>query len=195
MLTGATTRISGLPPIDGGRRVDTSAEDLQQVITGAGEKLIPGSTVTSRVRYKVAADGSLVVTDRKVTINAEEQASASDADGRRSSRRAFDQREQQTLASLIKPQPTLLPSDELALFAEASAPEAVVEPPRITRVSAGQATAEDGSAITVDIIRPGDAPPSDIHASEVQAQAFAASLYARNNDIVFTATPFTGIAA
>lgn len=193
VLTGSATRISGLFTPDALRRTD-DAEGLKQALSGAGEHLVPGTTVTARTRYKVAPDGSLVATDRRVTVHADEQAAASDADGRRSSRRAFDR--QETLANLLPPRASLSPADELALFGEGNGAESATNPPLITRVAVGQATAEDGSPIAVDIIRPqAEFDQLAFKTLAAQAQGSAAARYAHNNDIVFNVSSYTQIAA
>ncbi len=199
VLTGATTSFSAIPLSGAGRRVDARdlSDDVRDVLTATGQPpLAPGATVTARTRYKVGTDGELVVTDRKITISTEEQASASDADGRRSSRRAFERDSQQTLANLAKPQPQLSPSDELALFGEGEAFESVTEPPLVSRIVTGQATAEDGSSIPVDIIRPGaEAALQTLKSLSAQVQASAAARYARNSDAVFGVSSLTQFAA
>ena len=113
-----------------------------------------------------------------------------------------------SLASLVPAKPQLSPTDELALFAETSgqqstsriSADAQAAHHLLVTINPGQAVAQDGEAVNVDIIAPRAEQQSHAVAAQVltlttRAQAATAALYARNADVVFDSYPLSQIAA
>ena len=127
------------------------------------------------------------------------------------------QNEGQNLNSLVRPQASLSPSDELAVFASATTDASgatlvlppVGNPPSLVKTTLtsleaseqAQAKKDAHDALVQQQTAQHDnknaaaAATTDAPATSPGAQAFAAYLYARNNDIVFNATPIAQIAA
>lgn len=131
-----------------------------------------------------------------------------DTGGKSTARREQQSQSQyqgQTLTSLVRPQASLSPSEELAVFASSSLetgtvaqlpPPPVDNPPELVKatlanLAAFRASQEEKASqevqVTEEVTVEAPANPGQ--------QAFAAYLYARNNDIVFTNTPLAQIAA
>jgi len=180
---------------------DAVAAQLRQTF---GERVVePGTTITAKYQYKVAADGSLYPTSTKITTEVTEPESSLDkqANQKRSgSRRQNDA----TLADVTRPRPDLSPTDELALFSNSipatrltSIPPANNDNVSATVISAtvqGEAEGADGEKIDVEILPPQvqSSTPSEKNAGNAplvnltaRAQQSVANLYARNADLVF----------
>ena len=179
---------------------DAAAAQLRAQLASNGNVLAPGTKVTARIQYTVDKDGKLNQTSSEIT----HEVSGDEKQG--GSRQFLQQQQQapsdQTLASLERPHPLLSPSDEVALFADQSsqstATNATTENTSTLSISQGEGVAEDGSSVDVEIIAPQIAQDHTDSAQLLvlpQLQAQVASLYARNNDIVFSATPLTELAA
>ena len=173
--------------------------------------LAPGSTVTAQLRYNVGPDGLLIPAQTQVTTTKPTTANPATRDS--SNRRSPSSSSQngspsRQLAQLAPVKAQLSPVDEVALFGQNeednathadSAPQtADHNAPLVTQ---GQAVAEDGSNVDVDIIAPATLTaanqnipqtPSLIARAQVAAAAF---LYARNNDITFSGPALTSLAA
>ena len=179
---------------------DAVAAQLRQTF---GERVVePGTTITAKYQYKVAADGSLYPTSAKISTEVTEPESSLDKQAnqkRSSSRRQNDA----TLADVTRPRPELSPSDELALFSN-SIPATRLSsiPPANNNVAAtvvsatvqGEAEGADGEKIDVEILPPqaqSSASPEKNAANSplvnltARAQQTVANLYARNADLVF----------
>ena len=182
---------------------EPAAAQLRTQLENAGERLLPGSTVTTRTRYTVGRDGQLITVDTKVTTSTKENeyGALADANDRRRGRKYFElqgDNANASLASLSQPRPLLSPSDELQLYAARDSDLLVTPSLTSALISSGNAVAEDGSDVAVEIIRPlddNDERSAQILALTLRAQASAASVYARNNDIVFNVTPYSELAA
>ncbi len=125
-------------------------------------------------------------------------------------RKEQGQRQDNNLTSLARLQPVLSPSDELALFAEVAIgghrlskfpiknPPSLVETTLDSLTALRQLQARDALQKTQEaqLEKAAAAQPQlDAPTALSGAQAFAAYLYARNNDIVFNTAPLSSLAA
>lgn len=193
-VTGTSTTL-GYASLDLGRRTSRLQDEVAtaaaqvRAYERSGELLIPGSSVTTRIRYRVGRDGELIPTETRVTtVPKDESYDKAEGDRRGNGRRYFELQGDgaaATLAGLVQPKPLLSPADEVALYANAA-----------TGVQEGEAVAEDGTPIAVEIFTPqSDERTAQVLALASRAQASVASLYARNNDIVYNVTPYSELAA
>lgn len=133
---------------------------------------------------------------RENALPAPTQDKARDAGEQPARRNASRQEEERALAQISPVRASISPSDEVALFADDANAEAVVTalPPR----TAGEAVAEDGSAVEVESIPPAyekSKLEADIPVTPPLIQASANALYARNNNALFSLNPFVAQAA
>src|SRR5690606_26646939 len=129
---------------------------------------------------------------------------------RREQQEQQNQNQGQTLTSLVRVQAVLSPSEELEVFAAAGLdreaanvfpPPPIDNPPRLVkatlanlaafRVSQDEKALQNSERAVEEAITTSDAAPLPTPG----VQAFAAYLYARNNDIVFNNAPLAQIAA
>lgn len=109
--------------------------------------------------------------------------------------------EDRALARLAPVRPTLSPSDEVALFGDNEIPDAASNnAPAGTALIAGEATDANGESVAVDIITPQTANIATQDEANVlplvARQQYAVSqLYARNNDVTFSSSSVTLLAA
>lgn len=189
-------------------RFDDATEQVRDSLSRQASALEPGSIVTARYQYRVGPDGALLPIETRITTESADSALTNrDLEGdarpdRRALRQQRDERPQ-SFADIARPRPQLSPAEEVVLFAVASREE-VARPRAPLGASApaspaqGEAVAEDGSAVDVEILTAntliGNA--SDARAAiAAQAQTTVATLYARNNDIVYNAGSSTRLAA
>lgn len=164
-----------------------------------------GSTVTARYQYKVAADGSLVPTQTQVTTEVEDE--TVDSNGRRSQRQLYRENENQgraSFADILRPKPSLSPSDEIAIFATLNNAQIEKNEARIAALQAStpdapafaEAVDSDGMPVLAEILTPQTARAEGPKpAFSPSAQFSVATLYARNNDVVYNVTPIAQLAA
>ena len=95
-------------------------------------------------------------------------------------RRETDHRQQQTLRDLSRPQVSLLPADELDLFAET-----VTE--QVSFLPSSQLSDETNRARRQVLVRGDREKLSEL--LQQRAQQSVANLYARNNNVVYNVTP------
>lgn len=141
--------------------------------------LKPGTTVSARSDFTVNPQGQLVRNATSVTITTPEDEERGNRG--RSSFTVADERPG-SFSDLVKPRPTLQPTDEMQLFAS-NAPSQTVE---------DGAQDEAGNAIEVEILAPGEPVNASLTS---QRQAIASNLYARNNDLIYTQEPALAFAA
>lgn len=199
------------------RAPDGVIEQVKNIIPQAGQRLQPGTTIIARFQYKVGQDGSLFPTQTDLTTETNSaELSPIKRDGQRRPgnflRQFASEQRQQTLADIAKPRPQLSPSDEIRLFAAASDnlrnPLAAATDIGVAQTVAsatlfGQAVDEQGTAVNVEILPPQGAANNEITTPQgtrvlslaARAQASVASLYARNNDVVYNAEPLSQLAA
>jgi hypothetical protein len=171
----------------------------------------PGSVITAKYQYKVAADGSLYPTQTRITTEAAEPESLRDkrlGEKRRNPNREADGR-QATLANISRPRPELSPADELALFAMGAQSRlssiGASSDNALAAVTAAlvQGEGEDaaGNPIETEILPPqtrGEgaenvaAPLINLSA---RAQQAVSSLYANNSNAVYNVNAQAFIAA
>lgn len=182
---------------------DRGAED---VVAGSlqhaaeASKFAVGSTITARYQYRVGDNGALIPVQTQITTDAPENSQSAFV-ARRNARQALrddEGRAPPSFRDLSRPRPQLTPSDELQLFAFYAKPYM----PTPVSVSAGkissqislsptqlEASDEQGEAVEAELI----APPTGYN--KAQAQFSVATLYARNNDVVYNVTPISQLAA
>lgn len=161
-----------------------------------------GTTITARYQYRVAEDGSLVPLQTQITTEAPKdgpQAETNRRNGRNLQRR--DDR-QPTFADIARARVTLSPSEELAVFGAVSnggqtTQQAAFEQQLVTAFSplniAAQASDENGQPVEAEVLtfRRENADT----AQQQRAQYSVATLYARNNNVVYNVTPISQLAA
>lgn len=175
-------------------------------------KFAVGSTVTARYQYKVGPDGQLIPQQTQVTTDAPEDALRQQ--GRRGRQRAnqdFADR-QPSFRDLAKPHAELSPTEELALFAPAEqqlqanqsgqgtqAPilDQYAAAAPATTLAAAEVVDEDGEAVDAELLTkaPDAAPEAKRFSFLPSLQFTVAGLYARNNDVIYSATPLAQLAA
>lgn len=140
--------------------------------------LKPGTTVSARYDYTVDRQGQLVPSGTTITTG----------DPARPSRGFLvpDERPQR-FADLLKPKPNLEPADEVQLFASTEE-----EGGSANRYVADGAIDENGDAVEVEIIAPSAQPASPLIQ---QRQQQASTVYARNNELIYTSDPVFAFAA
>ncbi len=180
---------------------DAVAAQLRQTF---GERAVePGTTITAKYQYKVAADGSLYPTSTKITTEVSEPESALDKQANQKRSGSRRQSADATLADVTRPRPELSPSDELSLFSDVNLATRLSSiPPANNNVAAtvvsatvqGEAEGADGEKIDVEILPPQaqsgassekNAANSPLVNLTARAQQTVANLYARNADLVF----------
>ena len=179
---------------------ETIAAQLGQ--TGATSPFVVGSTITARYQYRVAEDGSLVPLQTQITTDVPKDGAPNEANrrnGRNLERR--DQR-QPTFADIARARVTLSPSDELAVFGAISnggqtTQQAALQQQLVTAFSplniAAQVSDENAQAVEAEV-RTFRRENADT-VQKQRAQYSVATLYARNNDVVYNATPISQLAA
>ncbi|MDX2094729.1 MAG: hypothetical protein SFW64_02150 [Alphaproteobacteria bacterium] len=179
---------------------------------GAAAPFVVGSTVTARYRYKVAEDGSLLPLQTQITTELPE------ATPRRTGRRPEQPAAEggfarhHGLADLARPQVSLSPAEELAVFAanenatrsfrqarsgeqQAPLPGVIASPNRKFLTPASD---ENGRPVEIELLTPHAATEAGAaadSASRHRVQYAVAALYARNNDVVYNVTPISQLAA
>ena len=158
----------------------------QQLRQSANDQFKVGSIITARYQYKVGPDGGLVPIETQVT----HEAAKDDPFARRGGRQ---QRQQYTFNDLVRPRAELSPSDEMALFA---GEDAVTGEVAAVAPSAAEAFDGEGQPVEAEIIPPKSAEVATAFSKFTSQVQFAvASLYARNNDIVYNVSPIAQLAA
>lgn len=178
----------------------------------------PGSTITARYEYKVGSDGTLYPTQTQITAEAPSGRKADDATdekrGGNFQRTLARGRAAPRFADFSPIRAVLSPLDELALYGEkaegqaAPTPEPTQPEANFTATNASpanalsaQAAGEDGKPITVEVLPPGtgsaandntQTPPTSLDA---RRQFAAATLYARNNDVIYNGAALSQLAA
>jgi hypothetical protein len=176
---------------------ETVAAQLGQA--GSVSPFVVGTTITARYQYKVAEDGSLVPLQTQITTDIPKDGAQADAN-RRPGRNLERNNRQPTFADIARPRATLSPSDELAIFGENTrganeAPQTALEQqlenagsPTLALVSD-----ENGQPVEAEVLT--FRRENSNAAQQKRAQYSAAALYARNNDVVYTVSPISLLAA
>ena len=180
---------------------DVVAAQLRQTFGERGAE--PGTTITAKYQYKVAADGSLYPTSTKITTEVTDPESSLDKQASQKRSGSRRQSSDASLAGVSRPRPELSPTDELSLFSDVnlatrltSIPPANNDNVSATVVSAtvqGEAEDADGAKIDVEILPPqaqassaqetsGTGPSANLTS---RAQQVVANLYARNADAAY----------
>lgn len=187
---------------------DAVAAQLRQA-NAEQSKFAVGSTITARYQYKVAEDGSLVPIQTQITTDVprdERQGLAQQ--GRRYPRQSLrDGERPPSFNDLATPKPLLSPSDEISIFAQLTQPvsssvgnETLADLPPLASLmlvatSVAEAVDENGETVQAELLAP-ETPPSENRLSFTpRAQYSVATLYARNNDVVYNMTPIAQLAA
>lgn len=159
--------------------------------------LKPGSTVTARTDYTVAANGSLIPKSTAITIGNASGADALDPKNGKPGLGTYvaPQIDARPLrfADLTRPRANLNPSDEALLFDADSIEGGDGQPARRFFDEQG-AEDENGDAVQVEILSP-DVADRELPALASQRQARVSNLYARNNDIIYNVEPQIAFAA
>ena len=170
---------------------DAITEQLRASLASQAGGLKVGSTITATYAYRVGEDGHLYATQTQITTRADD----ADADGQQRPRRQLrqDDAREQRFADVLPVKPQLTPVDEIRVFGFAQAADAAQALP-------GEGVDATGKMVDVTILPPGmREQASSVTASTIglaaRAQAGAANLYARNNDIVFSLSPLANLAA
>ena len=179
--------------------------------SAAGSSLAVGSTITARYQYKVAADGALLpLTHDIIAEPPRDQARREEAVDRRKQRqpgRDGLEEGRARLGYLARPRASLSPSDELAIFAALNADDRPQPAQGLSSLAPHaklahtpgvvDAVDENGEAIDASLLTysPGAAKDFVSPSLATRAQIQVAGLYARNNDIVYNATPISQLAA
>lgn len=170
------------------------SRDISRFLRERSVAVSPGDLVELHLNYEVAPDGSL--RPKSSQLNAKPTVPDAVLDTATPQGRNplsgvdLAQSRRVGLGALRPARAALSPSEEVGLYAQEETDASPA--PRTTR-----ATAEDGSTVVVDIIAPRasltrPAPPEEATAKKT---AGVAALYARNNDVVFSALPLTRLAA
>lgn len=168
------------------------ANQLRQ--NAAREPFAVGSTITARYQYKVGQDGSLIPLSTQITTEAPIDAKVTGLTARRQRYKPEDELDERrpSFGDLARPKATLNPSDEVTLFASLVDDQAEITA-KPTSPIAAEVFDDLGAPVAAELIAPqakDNAPRTNVNAN------FAvASLYARNNDIVYTVTPIAQFAA
>lgn len=172
-------------------------------------KFTVGATITAKYQYKVAEDGSLIPLQTQVTTDAPDDALRHNGRrNRQSLRQEFGER-QPSFKDLSRPHAELSPADEIALFADAErfVPAPGMGQPSMQDVQeytvvAAATTAnaevidESGEQVEAEILTRTPSGPEAKRFSFLPSIQFSvASLYARNNEVVYNATPIAQLAA
>ncbi|MBY0544804.1 MAG: hypothetical protein K2Q14_04565 [Gammaproteobacteria bacterium] len=179
---------------------ETIAAQLGQ--SNAASPFAVGTTITARYQYRVAEDGSLVALQTQITTEVPKdgpQAETNRRNGRNLQRR--DDR-QPTFADIARARVTLSPSEELAVFGAISnggqtTQQAALQQQLVNAFSplniAAQASDENGQPVEAEVLtfRRENADTAE----KQRAQYSVATLYARNNDVVYNVSPISQLAA
>lgn len=164
-----------------------------------------GATITAKYQYKVAPDGSLIPQQTQITHTAPDD-DATYNGGRRN--RANQQQDEQraTLADLVNPKIEMSPTDEVSIFATAEASVAKpvdVTPTVVAAPVQAEVLDENGESVDAELITGTTATEAEATPDKTpflsllaaRAQTSAANLYARNSNIIYSATPLAVLAA
>lgn len=157
--------------------------------------LKPGSTVTTRTQYTVAANGALVPRSSSVTVSNVGGAGAASS----TPNTGLGQFTLGTplpplsFSDLAKPRPKLSPDQEAVLF-DADSIEGGLDGQARRFFNDAGAEDENGDAVAVEIIAP-DVADRESPSLQSQQQVRVSNLYARNNDVVYNVEPAIAFAA
>lgn len=179
---------------------ETIAAQLGQ--TGATSPFVVGTTITARYQYRVAEDGSLVPLQTQITTDVPGDGVQTDANRRNGRNLQRRDERQPSFADIARPRVTLSPSDELEVFAQVNtsgqaAQQAILKPPLATTFAASNVAAqvsdENGEPVEAEVLT--FRRENTDTAQQQRAQFSVATLYARNNDVVYNVTPISQLAA
>ena len=166
------------------------------------------SRLSEQLRQRSAADAQEARAEQALTND--ENTKRNQAQEQQLLRARAEDERTPTLKSLVPAKAQLSPADELATFAATSGTQSrsvigadaqAAQLQLALGVNSGEAVAEDGSAVEVEILAPqAQAQTVDTNSALVltlqsRAQAATAALYARNSDVVFQSYPLSQIAA
>lgn len=190
-------------------RVAVAARGAEETVSEAvrqaaqDQRLVVGTTITARYKYRVAEDGSFIPVSTQVT--AEQAEDALTKQGGRQPRRSYrDDERRPSFADFMRPRATLSPTDEMEIFAAFSNPATPFGIPLRTNYkgqlgfttplpSPAQATDENGEAIEAELLAP--ETPVTLNTATNRAQTAVADLYARNRDLIYAGYAQAGFAA
>ncbi len=185
---------------------ESVAAQLRQA--AAAEPFKVGATITARYQYKVAEDGSLIPLQTQITtdVREEKQGLANNRRNSRQTSRESGSDREASLRNLRLPRAQISPSDEAALFAVAgqavpsSTGEAMDSASLAAAANAKSTYAEvvdgDGFPVQAEILTPQNGRlDSGALNNAAQTKFSVATLYARNNDIIYSVAPIARLAA
>jgi len=179
---------------------ETIATQLGQA--GAASPFVVGTTITARYQYKVAEDGSLVPLQTQITTDIPKDGSPTDPNRRNGRNLQRRDERQPTFADIARPRVSLSPSDELAVFGAFSNGGQTTQQAALQQQLAAafsplnitaQASDENGEPVEAEVLT--FRRENTNAAEQRRAQYSVATLYARNNDVVYNVTPISQLAA
>lgn len=199
-MTDLLTSLSALfatnyPYVPRPNNVQTNATRTNDFAKDLVRDLKPGTNVTARTEYTVAANGALVPKSTSISVgNATSAETLGNANG--ASGGLFTPAVQApplSFADLAKPRPKLSPDQEALLFDADSVEGGLDGQARRFFDNAG-AEDENGETVAVEILSP-DVADRELPTLASQQQARVSNLYARNNDVIYNVEPAIAFAA
>lgn len=188
-----------------GARIAQAERSAQEAIAArlseaaAATPFAAGTIVTARYQYRVGVDGNLLPIETQITTTPSRDGGRVEGD-RRTNRQLQRDDRRPSIADLLRPRPSLSPSDELAVFAAIDgrgqgAEDIAQQQGLLTNPSstlAAEVSDETGQPVEAEVLT---FRPRGRDARQQQAQVAVASLYARNNDVVYNVSPISQLAA